>query len=239
MAGTVKPTRQQHRAPGRITIFRGDMSEALIRVVISDSDPLVRAGIRAILQLDEAIMVIAETEGGLSPEGAHELRPHVLLFSGVAGDLPRLLAGSCCPAREGAVVIMDDMDAGQCARMIGLGVRGLVHRACVPEELVTAVYAVSLGEGFIARRHATAVLAALSGCAASHTAAERATPMSAVRLTRREREVLDLLCRGMANREIGEALTVSEKTVKFHVSNILAKTGIGTRGHLMAAMAEN
>jgi DNA-binding NarL/FixJ family response regulator/uncharacterized protein YbdZ (MbtH family) len=197
-----------------------------VGVVTSECDPLVRAGIQAVLQRDRTVEVITE---------ARE-RPQVLVIAGPVGELPGLISRFPGSWLAGIVVVTGDIDAGQCKNLASLGVRGLVHRAGELEELVHAVHAVARNRGYVAGRHAAAVLGALCSCPQADQLAEGA---AAARLTPRERDVFSYVCRGMANREIAQALAVSEKTVKFHVSNILSKTGLRTRGQLMASVAGN
>jgi DNA-binding NarL/FixJ family response regulator len=127
------------------------------------------------------------------------------------------------------LVVSVDRMSGEWLRLPAHGhVRALIHRSGPPDDVRQAVLAVARGAGFIAADLALPVLNLVrhGGVADSAAAVEG--------LTVREREVLQLLARGYANREIAARLHITEKTVKFHVSNLLVKTGLRSRGQLIA-----
>ncbi|EFL27851.1 MULTISPECIES: response regulator transcription factor [Streptomyces] len=135
---------------------------------------------------------------------------------------------------DAALVVVGDVDTT--TRWIGLtqaNVHALVHCDDPEEELVEAVRRASDGTGYVSP--------GLSGALLRFTRAMLPRHLSAVPthapLTSRESEVLQLVRKGMANKEIARRLGLSEKTVKFHVSNVLAKAHVASRAQLIASGA--
>lgn len=114
--------------------------------------------------------------------------------------------------------------------LVAEGVSGIVPRDAPGEELISAVRAAATGRGYISPVLSDGVMRLIRTRLLPRGFSAAAQPS----LTAREAEVLELLCRGMANKEIASTLRLSEKTVKFHVSNLLAKSQMRTRGQLIA-----
>ncbi|MGW3727912.1 response regulator transcription factor [Streptomyces sp. F001] len=131
------------------------------------------------------------------------------------------------------VVVGDAEAAAEWIRFTQANVRGLVHADDPEEELVEAVRRASDDSDYVS--------AGLSGALLRLVRATLPRPLRAVRthtpLTSREAEVLQLVRRGMANKEIARRLGLSEKTIKFHVSNVLAKAHMASRAQLIASGA--
>ncbi|MFD7403743.1 LuxR C-terminal-related transcriptional regulator [Streptomyces sp. NPDC059866] len=131
------------------------------------------------------------------------------------------------------VVVGDAEAAAEWIRFTQANVRGLVHADDPEEELVEAVRRASDDSDYVS--------AGLSGELLRLVRATLPRPLRAVRthtpLTSREAEVLQLVRRGMANKEIARRLGLSEKTIKFHVSNVLAKAHMASRAQLIASGA--
>lgn len=129
------------------------------------------------------------------------------------------------------LVISVDQMSGTWLRLPACGqVRALICRSGPPDDVRQAALAVARGAGFIAADLALPVLNLVRHGGAD--VGDSAAVME--RLTAREREVLRLLSRGDSNREIGARLHITEKTVKFHVSNLLFKARLRSRGQLIA-----
>jgi DNA-binding NarL/FixJ family response regulator len=191
-----------------------------IRVLVVDDHPVVRQGLRTFLDLQPDLAVIGEAEDGKScVEAAERLHPDVILLDlrmpgsdGVAAL--RQLRELQNPAR--VLVITSFTEPAAVLPAIRAGARGFVYKDVHPSGLAAAIRAV----------HAGHVL--LSPDVAALLAEGEARP-SQVALTAREREVLAELANGRSNREIARHFAVSEKTVKTHVSAILAKLGVQDR----------
>jgi DNA-binding NarL/FixJ family response regulator len=193
-----------------------------ISVLIVDDHPVVRQGLRVLLEVQDGIEVAGEAgDGDAALALAARYAPDVILL-----DL-RL------PGRDGIAVLGELKARGSAARVLVLtsatepasaslavrgGAAGVLYKDVDPDALVRAIRSVHDGHLLLAPEAAGALV---------HSAGQAWGGMDA--LTRREREVLAELARGRSNREIARTLHVSEKTVKAHVSSVLAKLGVQDR----------
>ncbi|TDD15996.1 response regulator [Nonomuraea diastatica] len=194
----------------------------MIRVLIADDHPVVRQGLRTFLDLQDDITVVAEAgDGAQAVELVGELRPDVLLLDLKMPVLDGLGALERLTGTATRIVVLtsvsDRSDVGPAMRA---GASGFLYKDVDPSALVQAVRAVHGGQVLLAPEAAEAMLASPDGASG--------VP-GAVPLTEREREVLALIAAGRSNREIARSLTVAEKTVKTHVSNVLMKLGVQDR----------
>lgn len=203
------------------------MSE--IRVLLVDDHPIIRSGIRMLLERAPDIVVVGETDRGDSVLSLVErLKPDVVLLdmeihgkSGVqvASDLQE--AGA--PVR---ILVLSAYDDDQyISSVLAKGAAGYLTKDQAPEAIIEAVRGVARGEeGWFSRR-AAAQIAAL---------ARKDITNSAMDLTEREQEVLEMLAQGWTNTHIAGEMTVSERTVRFHLSNIYDKLGVSSRAEAIA-----
>ncbi len=194
-----------------------------IDLYVASDSPVVRAGLRAIVEGTQEIRVVGE--GGLTglEDELPSLRPEVLLLElpSARGDDLELLARAISGAPEmGVLLLSGDPDEGFAREALQTGVRGYLLRDVSPEEIVEAVRAVS--QGFTVLHPATT--RALLARPAAQPATGAGEPLSA-----RELEVLRLLAQGLPSKSIAARLQISEHTVKFHVGSILGKLGAASR----------
>jgi two-component system, NarL family, response regulator LiaR len=192
-----------------------------IRILITDDHGVVRQGLRMFLSLDPDIHVVGEAENGQEAlEMARELEPDVVLMDllmpvmdgikatrAIRSELPEVEVMALTSVLEGASV----------TRAVRAGAIGYLLKDADAEELHRAIRGAAEGRVQLAPE------------AAARLMREVSAPENPEALTERETEVLRLLARGKANKQIAGNLYVSEKTVKAHVLNILRKLGVQSR----------
>jgi NarL family two-component system response regulator LiaR len=193
----------------------------VISVLIADDHPFVRHGLRTYLDTLDDLEVVGEaSDGAEAVELAERLLPEVVLMDLVMPELDGVEATRRIKAASPAtkVIALTSFDDDEKVfPAIKAGAAGYLLKDVRPAELAEAVRRASRGEALLAPSVAARLMQEVSG--------ER----PAAGLTERELEVLRLIARGMSNKLIARELTVSEKTVKTHVSNILAKLHLADR----------
>jgi len=195
-----------------------------IRVLIVDDHAVVREGLRTFLELQDGLEVVGEAGDGEEAVGfAERLRPDVVLMDLVMPKLDGVEAMRELRQRvPGArvIVLTSFLDDDRLLPALRAGAAGYLLKNVQPQELARAVRAADGGEALIDPAVAARLVEALADGRADDNS-ERLTP--------REREVLGLIGRGFSNKRIALELGVAEKTVKTHVSHLLAKLGVADR----------
>ena len=201
------------------------------RVVVCDDHPVVRQGLRSFLEAQGFAVVGEAGDGAEAVKVVAEQHPDVLLtdlvMAGVDGiEAIRRIREAGEPV--GILVLTSFGGADQVIPAIRAGADGYLLKDAGPATLARAIEAVRRGEPMLAPEATAVVMAKLAGGDEPAAPPEPTDPAIA-RLTAREREVLVGLGRGLTNRQLADELYVSEKTVKTHVSNVLAKLRVHDR----------
>jgi DNA-binding NarL/FixJ family response regulator len=197
-----------------------------LRLMIADDQPLMRAGFRAVLEATGEMEVVGEaSDGAEAISAARALRPDVVLMDVRMPNLDGIEAIRQLPNHRVLVLTTFGLDE-YIVEALRAGASGFITKDVPADELVRAVRVVAAGDALLT----PAVTRQLLDRVARRLPAPVGTSAGELaQLTEREREVLELLARGMSNAEIAEALVVGEATVKTHVSNVLMKLGLRDR----------
>ncbi|MEV0410495.1 response regulator transcription factor [Streptomyces sp. NPDC050448] len=203
----------------------------MIRVVIADDEPLIRAGIRMILTSAPDIEVVAEAANGREAvDLARAHTPDVMLLDIQMPVMDGLTAlgelGRAAPEVR-ALILTTFGERENVLRALGSGGAGFLLKDSAPGELIGAVRAAAAGDAYLspgATRHVVDQLASGQAAGRGEEARRRVAELS-----ERERGVLALLGEGLSNADAGRRLHMSEATVKTYVSRILSKLGCENR----------
>jgi DNA-binding NarL/FixJ family response regulator len=207
----------------------GNSEMSQIRVMLADDHPIIRSGIRLLLEQAPDIEVVGETDHGSEVVPlVKELHPDVLLLDmempGKSGvDVAKELQESGAAVRVLVLSAYDDDE--YIASLLATGAAGYLTKEEALNTIVDAVRGVARGEDGWFSRRAVAQIAAL---------ARKEQTRPGIDLTQREEEVLKMLTEGWTNLRMANALTVSERTIRFHLSNIYEKLGVSSRGEAIS-----
>ena len=197
-----------------------------IKVLLVDDHAVVRQGLRTFLELQDDMTIVGEAVNGLEAiEQAKQSQPDIVLLDLVMPKMggveatPQIIAAS----PQARVIILTSFgEDDQVIPAIRAGAQGYLLKDIPPRDLVQAVREAYLGKAQLHPDVAKKLMSAIATPAAAPPAPESD-------LTERELEVLGLIAQGLNNHEIAQKLTISEKTVKTHVSNILGKLHVEDR----------
>jgi DNA-binding NarL/FixJ family response regulator len=212
-----------------------------ITVFIADDQAMVRQGFGALLSAQPDISVIGDApDGKIAVAEVARLRPDVVLMdvrmpemNGLDAARQILSAGWEPPVR---VLMLTTFDIDDYVyEALSVGASGFMLKDAPAEELIRAVRVVAEGQALLAPTVTRRLIADVT----SRRAAPRARPAALDALTPREREVLELIARGLSNVEIAERLFVAEQTVKTHVGKVLSKLDLRDRAQAVVLAYES
>lgn len=211
------------------------MSAEKIDVVVVDDQELVRAGFKSLLDAEDDITVVGEADSGKAAVAMVESsRPDVVLMDIRMPGTDGIEATRRIRGLDGApeVLILTTFDTDDNVfDALEAGAAGFLVKDTPPVQLIEAVRAAASGGAVISPRTTRRLVDHLM---AARLPAQRVDLVDLNGLTPREREVLELLAQGCSNREIAARLSISELTAKSHVSRILTKLGVSSRGQAAA-----
>ncbi len=215
------------------------MHEAKIKVMIVDDHQVVRQGLRTFLELHDDVIVVGEADNGLSAvEMAHRLEPDVILMDLVMPQLDGIAATSQIKSshpRTQVIALTSFTEDDKVFPAIQAGASSYLLKDVSPDDLVAAIRAAYRGEARLHPDVARKLMDAMRGARPTSPTPDRVT----IDLTDREREVIQFVAQGRSNAEIAQALVISDKTVKTHISNILSKLNLADRTQLAIYAIKN
>ncbi|MBI4625049.1 MAG: response regulator transcription factor [Verrucomicrobia bacterium] len=188
-----------------------------IKVMTVDDHPLVRVGIATVVNQQPDMKIVAEAESG--PRALELYRQHqpdvVLMDLRLRGDSGARITSALCAEFSGAhVLVISNYDGDEdIHQALAAGALGYLFKSVVEDELVDAIREINAGRRYLPKGVADRLHESESGA----------------RLTRREDEILDLLGKGLRNRELGQVLGVTEDTVKTHLKSLFRKLQVSDR----------
>jgi DNA-binding NarL/FixJ family response regulator len=198
-------------------------------VVVADPHPLVRTGLRVLLERESTCRVAGEAASMTTLLWeVHRTRPAVVI-----ADLDLPGAHHSAGLRDLPVPVLlvsEDEDFERIVRVLSERVRGFVRKSQSPEELISAVHLVAAGQASLP----PAIISRLLDAFLADKAIETSQAPLAVTLTRREHDVLRLMAEGRSTGQIAEQLVVQTSTVKTHVYHLLRKLGVNDRAQAVA-----
>jgi DNA-binding NarL/FixJ family response regulator len=202
----------------------------MIKVLIADDEPLVRAGIRAVLESATDIVVAAEAgDGRAAVEVARACRPDVALVDirmPVLGGLAAIAEIRRHVPRAAVVMLTSFGTRPNAQRAVQAGAAGFVLKSSAPDELIRAVRSAHEGQAYLSPQVTRFVLDMIPH---ADVATQRAAAARLAALSPRESQVMALLAEGLPNASIASRLRLTEASTKTYVSRILAKLGCDSR----------
>ncbi|MDN5587014.1 MAG: response regulator transcription factor [Brevibacterium sp.] len=191
-----------------------------IRVILVDDHPVVRAGLRSVIDAPEHIAVVGEAGSGEEALAAvDELTPDVVLCdlrlgAGIDGiEVTKRL--NARPTKPAVLILTTFDNDAEIVAALNAGAAGYLLKDINPEDISTAIEKAARGETYLPPEISSKVVAAMRN--------------PGPKLTRRERDVVKLLATGVSNAQIAQELFVTEATVKSHLVNVFTKLGVDSR----------
>jgi DNA-binding NarL/FixJ family response regulator len=211
----------------------------MTRVLIADDDHLMRAGLAELLANDETIEIVGEASTGREAIAqARRMAPDVVLMDVRMPDLDGISATrellGAAPAAKVLILTTFEQD-DYIFGALRAGASGFLLKRTRPEELIAAVHTVAAGDSLLSPSVTRRVIDRV----AQQPTPELADQARLNDLTPRERDVLDLIARGLSNREIAAVLIVEESTIRTHVKRILMKLDLRDRVQAVIFAYEN
>ena len=199
--------------------------EKPIRIVIADDHPVVRIGVRNMLSEKDGFDVVGDAnDGDEAITQTLELEPDILQMPRLPGlEAMRAIMNGTPTVK--ILLLTSTITTQQIIEALHIGARGIVLKDALASHLQTAIRTVFSGDYWIGGKRVINLVSALHDLMLQAVVPQRKT----YGLTPRELDVVGCIVEGCSNRDIAKQFTLSEETVKRHLSNIFDKTGVSTR----------
>jgi len=202
-----------------------------IRIVIADDHPILRDGLRKLLEAEPDLRVIGEAGDGVEAvKAVRRLKPDLLLLDLAMPRQTGLEAlreiGTLASTSIRTVVLAAAIEKAQVAQAIQLGARGVVLKESATQLLLRCIRAVMGGQYWVGHEVVSSLVEALRDLLPATDEQDRQDHFG---ITRREMEVINAIVSGYTNKDIAQKFSLSEQTVKHHLTNIFDKLGVSNR----------
>ena len=206
-----------------------EKAEATVRIVIADDHTIFRDGLRRLLEAEPELQVVAEAgDGTEAVKQTRELSPDVLLLDLAMPRMPgmevlRDLSTEGNQLQTKIIVLTAAVERMEIVQALQLGARGVVMKEAATQLLMKAIRTVMSGQYWIGREAVGDIVEFLR----TNPSGEK--PSRNYGLTKREMDILTTIVAGLSNKEIARRFSLSEDTVKHHLTNIFDKVGVASR----------
>jgi DNA-binding NarL/FixJ family response regulator len=200
-----------------------------IRILIADDHTIFRDGLRRLLESESEFQVVGEAaDGAEALQLVQQLKPDVLLLDLAMPRMPGLetlreLSSQGSPAR--VILLTAAIEKRQIVEALQTGARGVIMKDAATQLLLKGIRTVMGGQFWVGRE----AVADMVGYLRDKAAQQPPSPAKAYGLTKRELEILSTIVSGLSNKEIAQKFSLSEDTVKHHLTNIFDKVGVSSR----------
>jgi two-component system, NarL family, nitrate/nitrite response regulator NarL len=206
-----------------------DKNHQSVRIVIADDHTIFRDGLRRLLEAEPELQVVGEAaDGAEAVAQTRQLKPDILLLDLAMPRVPGMDAMRELSTAEEAstskiIVLTAAVERLQIVQALQMGARGVVMKEAATQLLMKAIRTVMSGQYWIGREAVGDIVDFM------RTNASGDKPPKNFGLTKREMEILAAIVAGLSNKEIARRFTLSEDTVKHHLTNIFDKVGVASR----------
>jgi two-component system nitrate/nitrite response regulator NarL len=207
-----------------------DASAPEVRILIADDHPIFRDGLRKLLEAEPGFSVVGEAgDGEAAVALAQKLKPDVLLLDlamprQTGLEALRALAATCPDVRT--IVLSAAIDDSQIVEALQLGARGIVLKESATRLLLQSIRTVMAGQYWVGHESVSSLVQVLRNRMAG---AAKDAKRKNFGLTPHELEIVSAIVAGYSNSEIAKKFSISERTVKHHLTNIFDKVGVSSR----------